>query len=200
MPAAPLTPTAPPVSVARQARADAALDGDRPVLALAYTVEPVASDVLQSGVELAFGSPPRRYRRRDWLRLSYGFPATIDADLASLRWQSLAAAWATSFSSRGPRTWFELAGFMGVGFTFTEARLLAGSAPAPADTKLTQFGFLFGSDFTLASRIARHAALYATLRFSFIPVEPVTLQADGKQVFQSWLMFHPYLVVGARWL
>jgi hypothetical protein len=192
--AAPLDPPAPVVSIARAPRPDAALDGDRRVLAIAYTLEPVASDVLQSGVELAFGSRPKRYRRRDWMRVSYAFPVTVDAGGASARWQSLSTAWTTSFSNRGPRTWFELAGFMGIGFTFVETRAQGGVASSH-----TQVGPLFGSDFTVGSRIADHAALYATLRFAFVPTEPVTLEANGVQVFQSWWMFHPSLVVGARW-
>ena len=57
-PVAPPSPSPPPPPAVETVRPDAAFDGHRHVLTVAYTLEPVASDALQSGVEVGFGFPP----------------------------------------------------------------------------------------------------------------------------------------------
>jgi hypothetical protein len=179
-------------------RADAAVGGDRPALALAYTLEPAATDIVQSGVELGFGSRPGHLRRRDWLRVAYTFPATANVDGASARWQSLSAAAATSISSRGRRAWFELGTGIGFNVTFVETRSLDAGGSIASDHK-TQVAPTFGSDVSIAVRVAPRAVLYASLRLPVISSQPVTLQSNGMTVFESWWFFRPALVIGGRW-
>ena len=197
-PAARDAPDAPTPPTVHATRPDAAVSGNRPALAIAYTLEPAATDILQSGVELALGARPGRFRRRNWLRVSYAFPVTASVDGASVRWQSVSAAWAVSISSRGRRAWFELGTGFGFNLTFVETRSLdaGGSVASDHETKIVR---TFGSDVTVAVRVAPRAVLYASLRLPVISSQPVTLESNGRTVFENWWFFRPALVVGGRW-
>ena len=179
-------------------RPDVAVSGDRPALAIAYTLEPAATNILQSGVELALGSRPGRFRRRNWLRVSYAFPVTASVDGASARWQSLSATWATSIASRGRRAWFELGTGLGINLTFVETRAPDATVSVASNSE-THVVPTFGSDVTVAVRVAPRAVLYASLRLPVIAAQPVTLESNGRTVFESWWFFRPALVVGGRW-
>lgn len=199
VPEPPVTsPPAAPPPVADTVRPDAAFDGHRHVLTVAYTLEPVASDALESGVEVGFGFAPMPSRHRQWLKVWYRMPVTIDAGTASVRWSSVAAAWAVSLSSRGRRAWFEAASHFGVSVDFLEERFSA-AGTTPTSNRQTQVGPLVASEVTAGFRVARNLALYATLRFSLFAGREVSLSQNGVDLFDSWSLFRPGLVFGARW-
>jgi hypothetical protein len=179
------------------ARPDAAFVGDRRALAIGYTLAPAASDILQSGVELAFGSRPGGLRRRDWLRLSYAFPVTATVDGASARWQSVTLTWAMAICSRGRRAWFEIGSGLGFELTFVATRSLdaAGSA---VSSSATHFVPEFEPEITVAVRVAPLVVLTASLRWQFV-VGQVTLESNGMTVFESWALYQPVVAVGGRW-
>jgi hypothetical protein len=212
--AAPLPPAPAPIPPPKPADADTpgaltppavyaahpegAFVGDRPAMAIGYTLQPVASDLLQSGIELGFGSRPGSLRRRNWLRLSYGLPVTASVDGASARWHSVSMASAASVCSRGRRAWFELGGGFGFDLTFVDTRTLNAAGSTVSDSQI-HFTATFGADVTGAVRIGPSAVLYASLRLPFIAGQPVTLQPNNMTVFESWWMFRPVLAVGGRW-
>lgn len=192
------SPPPPPLPAVEIVRPDAAFDGHRHVLTVAYTLEPVASDALQSGVEVAFGFPPVPTRQRQWLKLWYRLPVTIDADTASVRWSSIAALWAVSLSSRGRRLWFEAASQFGLSVTFVEQRFPA-AATGPTSNRQTNVGPEIASDVTAGLRVARDLAVFATFRLSFGSGREVTLEQNGVELFNNWSWVRPALVIGARW-
>ena len=118
-------------------RPDAAVSGDRPALAIAYTLEPAATDILQSGVELAFDPDPGRLRRRDWLRAAYTFPATANADGASARWQSLSADLGDVYRQPRPPRLVRARDRLGINVTFVETRS-PDAEESPASSSKTQ--------------------------------------------------------------
>jgi hypothetical protein len=186
---------APPTVYA--ARPDPASAADRPALAIGYTLAPAASDILQSGVELAFASRPGA-RVRSWFRVAYEFPVTASVNGASARWQSVSAIWAPSLASRGRRAWFEIGGGFGFDLSFVDTRTLdpAGAAVSSSTTHLAP---VFESDVTVAVRVAPLVVLTASLRTPFGVGQAVTLESNGMTVFESWWLFRPMLAVGGRW-
>jgi hypothetical protein len=192
------SPSPPPPTAVETVRPDAAFDGHRHVVTVAYTLEPVASDALQSGVEVGFGFPPMPTRHRQWLKLWYRLPVAIDADTASVRWSSLAALWAVSLSSRGRRFWFEAASHFGLSATFVEQRFPT-AATGSTSNQQTKVGPEIAWDVTAGLRVAGDLAVFATLRLSLAAGREVNLDQNGVELFNNWSWLRPGLVLGARW-
>ena len=185
-PAVAAPPAVAPVAALTKAPPDAAF-GAGHALSLAYFLQPVAWGTAQSGIELTQAFPPRGFRQRFLLRLSYAFPVTVSADQATVRWQTLTVALGVSTSSRGRRAWLEAATWLGADWTRLER-------PA-VSTDLT---VLWATDLTCGVRVAQHAAMFASFRIAM--ADPITLDAGGERVFESLWAFRPTLLIGGRWL
>ena len=203
---------APPAAVApgpSSSAAAAVVEAPSPVdatsaIEAAYALGILSWPLVAQRVEVGFMRrlPWAFERSKQVVRIGYTFPATVDSNLVSVRFQTLSLRAGGLLTFGGPSRWIEWEGYFGFALTHIAPQAVEGSGVDVAPAHWLPEGY-FGHRVGLLGRVGAGNVLALSVVMDFhmpqrweIPSPPPN---EGPVVILDAWMFRPGLQIGLRW-